>query len=532
MTLVLLLLVNHASSSNSQTVKGPWVPDRGDGTYKNPVLFADYSDPDVIRVGDDFYLTASSFNCIPGLPILHSRDLVNWTIIGHALQRQPPGEIFARPQHGNGVWAPSIRFHDNYFYIYYGDPDFGIYMVKARDPAGPWSDPLLVRPAKGWIDPCPFWDDDGQAYLVHAWANSRSGIKSILTINRMSPDGTRLLDEGTMVFDGRVHHPTIEGPKLYKRNGYYYIFAPAGGVPTGWQTVLRSRNILGPYDDKIVMDRGQTEINGPHQGGWIELKSGESWFLHFQDRGAAGRVVHLEPVIWKNDWPVIGVDADGDGKGEPVANYRKPNIGRDYPIAVPQTNDEFKDRSPGLQWQWHANRREDWYSLVARSGWLRLFATSERPHENLWAASNLLLQKLPAPAFTITTRVDASQLREGERAGLLMMGRDYSYIAARRSSGKLQIVRMTCRDAAKLTAETEQASTAATTETLFLRVTVRNEALSRFSFSFDGKEFQELGDEFVAREGVWIGAKVGLFAVGANAATSRGFVDWEWFRVE
>jgi beta-xylosidase len=303
-----------------------------EGTYTNPIIDADYSDPDVIRVGDDFYLTASSFNCIPGLPILHSKDLVNWKIIGHALQEQPPRDVFARPQHGNGVWAPSIRFHNNHFYIFYGDPDFGIYMVKARNAAGPWSRPLLIRRARGWIDPAPFWDDDGNAYLVHAWANSRSGIKSILTINRMSPDGTKLLDDGKTVFDGRVNHPTIEGPKLYKRNGYYYIFAPAGGVATGWQTVLRSKNIYGPYEDRIVMDRGQTEINGPHQGGWVELRSGESWFVHFQDRGAYGRVVHLQPVKRADDWPVIGVDVDGDGKGEPVAEHRKPNIGREYNI--------------------------------------------------------------------------------------------------------------------------------------------------------------------------------------------------------
>lgn len=213
-----------------------------DGAYTNPIIDADYSDPDVIRVGDDFYLTASSFNCVPGLPILHSRDLVNWKIIGHALQQQPPYDVFARPQHGNGVWAPAIRFHKGEFYIFYGDPDFGIYMVKARKAAGPWSQPLLIRPAKGWIDPAPFWDDDGNAYLVHAWANSRSGIKSILTINRLSPDGTKLLDDGQMIFDGRVNHPTIEGPKLYKRNGYYYIFAPAGGVSTGSHLIRVNSN--------------------------------------------------------------------------------------------------------------------------------------------------------------------------------------------------------------------------------------------------------------------------------------------------
>lgn len=533
-TLLLSLLVNAASSANSQARKsGVWVADQGDGTYKNPILYADYSDPDVIRVGDDFYLTASSFNCVPGLPILHSKDLVNWTIIGHALQRQPPEEFFARPQHGNGVWAPSIRFHNNYFYIYYGDPDFGIYMVKAKNPRGPWSAPLLVKAAKGWIDTCPFWDDDGQAYLVHAWANSRSGIKSILTINRMSADGMRLLDEGKTVFDGRAHHPTIEGPKLYKRNGYYYIFAPAGGVATGWQTVLRSREIFGPYEDKIVMDRGKTEINGPHQGGWVELKSGESWFLHFQDRGPIGRVVYLQPMTWKNDWPVIGVDADGDGKGEPVLSYRKPNIRNIYPVLLPQTSDEFDKKVLGLQWQWHANPKGDWSSLVARPGYLRMFAVPlSRSEMNLWQVPNLLLQKVAAPNFTATTHVVTSQLHDGERAGLVMMGRDYAYIAVLKSSDGLRIVRATLRDAEKQSSENEEGVTRRAIASVYLRLAVENESITRFSYSTDGIKFEQLGGEFTARQGMWIGAKFGLFAVAATNSSSRGYVDWDWIRVE
>jgi beta-xylosidase len=488
------------------------------GTYTNPIIDADYSDPDVIRVGDDFYLTASSFNCIPGLPILHSRDLVNWKIIGHALQEQRPLDEFDRPQHGNGVWAPAIRYHNNEFYIFYGDPDFGIYMVKARNAAGPWSKPLLVRKARGWIDPAPFWDDDGNAYLIHAWANSRSGIKSILTVNRMSADGTMLLDEGKMVFDGRVHHPTIEGPKLYKRNGYYYIFAPAGGVATGWQTVLRSKNIYGPYEDRIVMDRGDTKINGPHQGGWVELRSGESWFVHFQDRGAYGRVVHLQPMEWKNDWPVIGVDADGDGKGEPVAGHRKPNVGREYPEQAPQTSDDFTSNKLGLQWQWHANPVANWMQLS--QGRLRLHAVPQ-DSANLWTAPNLLLQKFPARKFTVTTLVDGSRLREGEPGGLLIMGRDYSYIAIDGS----RLVRMTSIDAAKGLPETEHGSVPLKTKSVFLRVSV-DEGICVFSYSTNGKKFERLGDVFAAKPGVWIGAKVGVFSVGPG----QGYADFNWFR--
>ncbi len=256
-----MLAASAAQSQPGDKVSRVWVADNGDGTYRNPVLHADYSDPDVIRVGNDYYMTASSFNCVPGLPILHSRDLVNWKLIGHALHRLVPEEEFSMPQHGKGVWAPSIRFHNNEFYIYFPDPDHGIYLTKASNPAGPWSEPLLVAGGKGLIDPSPLWDDDGQAYLVYAFAGSRAGIKSVLMVDRMEPDGTRLYGQPVMVFDGSRDHPTVEGPKFYKRNGWYYIFAPAGGVTNGWQLVLRSRDVFGPYEAKTVMAQG----NFPHQ---------------------------------------------------------------------------------------------------------------------------------------------------------------------------------------------------------------------------------------------------------------------------
>jgi beta-xylosidase len=495
----------------------------------------------VIRVGDDFYLTASSFNAIPGLPILHSKDLVNWRIIGHALPQQTPADVFARPQHGNGVWAPAIRFHNGEFYIFYGDPDFGIYMLKARNAAGPWSKPVLVKAAKGWIDPAPFWDEDGNAYLVHAWANSRSGIKSILTINRLSADGTRLLDEGRMVFDGRAHHPTIEGPKLYKRNGYYYIFAPAGGVKSGWQTALRSKNIYGPYEDRVVMDQGGTKVNGPHQGAWVELQSGESWFVHFQDHGAFGRIVHLQPLRWIDDWPVIGNDADGDGKGEPVASYRKPNVGGVSPSqSTAQTSDEFNEGKLGLQWQWHANPLDSWFSFAERRGQLSLTAMPmPADGKNLWAVPNLLLQKLPAQNFTVTTLVDASHLRAGERSGLLMMGRDYSYIAVVKNQNGIRVVHAVCHDALNGTAETESTVLNVKSRTAFLRVNCVSslgDVICNFSYSVDGQRFRWMNDIFVAQPGMWIGAKVGLFALGSagagqrGQATTPGHADYDWFR--
>ncbi|HJZ82908.1 MAG TPA: glycoside hydrolase 43 family protein [Pyrinomonadaceae bacterium] len=510
-----------------------WVADNGDGTYRNPILHADYSDPDVIRVGDDFYLVASSFNAAPGLPILHSRDLVNWSIIGHALPRQPPLDVFSRPQHGNGVWAPAIRYHNGEFYIFYPDPDYGIYLVKAKDPTGPWSEPLLIKAAKGWIDPCPFWDDDGKAYLVSAFARSRSGIKSLLVVSRLSEDGTKMVDEGALVFDGHEHDPTVEGPKLYKRNGYYYIFAPAGGVEGGWQLVLRSKNIYGPYERRVVLAQGKTSINGPHQGAWIDTPSGESWFIHFQDKGAYGRVVHLQPMKWIKDWPLIGNNPDGNGVGEPVLRFQKPGVSRAIQIETPADSDEFDSDRLGLQWQWQANPQPNWAFPSAAYGRLRLFSVPLPPGaKNLWDAPNLLLQKFPAPSFTVTTKVTFSALNEGERTGLIVMGMDYAYVSLQKKQGGLYVSQAFCRNADKGTPEEAPGEVRADNSSLWLRVIIQENAVCNFSFSNDGKSFTAIGQAFKARQGRWIGAKVGIFAVGSAPAPEMGYADFDWFRLD
>lgn len=516
----------------------PWNPDLGDGRYVNPVLFADYSDPDVIRVGDDFYLTSSSFNAVPGLPILHSRDLVSWTIAGHALERLPAPRFDAvRP--GEGVWAPSLRYHDGWYWIFFGDPDAGIFRTRARNPLGPWEPIQLVAEARGWIDPCPFWDDDGQAYLVHAFARSRAGIAHQLTIHRMDADGTRLLDAGQIAFDGHdLKAPFIEGPKLLKRDGTYYILAPAGGVPDGWQLALRSPSPLGPYQAKRVLERGATPINGPHQGGLVELASGESWFLHFQDRGPYGRVVHLQPVTWSDGWPLMGVDQDADGVGEPVSEHAKPDVGgaeRAAPPSVPATSDEFESGTLGLQWQWPANPRDEWYSLIARRGWLRLFAQDvPTGTRNLWTVPNLLLQKLPAPFFAAIADIDASGLAAGERVALVMMGEAHSYVAIERAAdGGLRLVKASCPNASAGGHENVEAEAASPTARVRLSVEVDAYARCRFGVVSAGGAFTELGEPFDAIPGRWIGAKVGLVALrSGGGAGPSGFADVAWFRVE
>lgn len=505
-----------------------WSPNVDAATYRNPIIFADYSDPDVVRVGDDFYMTSSSFTSFPGLPILQSRDLVNWRIVSHALPSFPD-TAFDHPQHGNGVWAPSIRYHDNQYYIYWGDPDRGVYTVRARDPRGPWDAPVLVKQARGWIDPSPLWDDDGNAYLVHAFANSRAGIKSVIHIAPLSADGLRVVGDDRLVFDGHTNHPTIEGPKFYKRDGYYYIFAPAGGVATGWQTVLRSRNVYGPYEDRIVLAQGSTDVNGPHQGAWVDTPGGEHWFVHFQDRGAYGRIVHLEPLQWRDGWPVIGADPDGDGTGNPVSVYRRPAVRSRSTSTAPQTSDAFDSTALGLQWQWQANPRGNWYSLSARPGWLRLEAVAmPTGAANLWPVSSLLLQKVPAPAFTASTQLSFDALQPGERAGLIVMGLDYAYLAVRRTASGVELAQMRTRDADRGSTE-EGISVPLDGTIVHLRVTVSADAICGFSWSRDGKHYTPVGAPFTAREGKWIGAKVGLFAVGAGAGGPVGHADFDAF---
>lgn len=530
--------------ASAQEISRTWVADKGNGTYQNPVLYADYSDPDVCAAGDDFYMTASSFNCIPGLPILHSRDLVNWSLVNYALPVQEPKEFFDKAQHGKGVWAPAIRFHKGEFYIYWGDPDYGIYMIKTRDPKGSWSKPVLVKAGKGMIDPTPLWDEDGKVYLIHAYAGSRSGVNSILVICELNAEGTEVISDPVMVFDGNDgKNHTVEGPKLYKRNGYYYIFAPAGGVATGWQLVLRSRNIYGPYESKIVMAQGKTTINGPHQGGWVDTNTGESWFVHFQDQGAYGRVIHLNPMKWVNEWPVIGVDKDKDGCGEPVTTYKKPNVGKMYPITTPPESDEFDTRHLGLQWQWHANK-QDTYGFTTDLGYIRLYAGSlSKEFVNFWEVPNLLLQKFPAEEFTATTKLTFTAKQDGEQAGMIVMGWDYSYLSVRKAGDKFILQQVVCKDAEQQHPEQVKELASFPVEylkmpgvadnewkTVYLRVKVAKGAVCTFAYSLDGKKYTAAGEPFTARQGKWIGAKVGLFCVTPNDG-NRGWADVDWFRV-
>lgn len=556
-------------------------------SYANPIIYADYSDPDICRVGNDYYMTSSSFNHFPGLQILHSTDLVNWKLIGAALtdypgpgwdESHPSGEEAQEwrtvPQHGCGVWAPAIRYHDGEFYIYCGDPDRGIFMVKTDDPRGRWEDPVWLVKAKGYIDPCPLWDSQGRAWLTHGCAGSRAGLKSVLFIAPMSEDGSRLLDSSRIIYDGHRTQPTIEGTKFYEREGFYYIFSPAGGVKTGWQTVLRASDPYGPYEEKVVMAQGDSPVNGPHQGGWVETQNGEYWFVHFQDLDAYGRVVHLQPMAWRDGWPVIGEDEDGDGTGTPVTVYRKPDLPSSG-VFHPLESDEFETASLGLQWQWPSVPSPYWSYADAEDGSLKLYSVRQSADwRNLWDTPNLLMQKFPAADFTVTAKVRFTpnpQLKQrSEYCGLVVMGESYATLRLADSPDGVVLQLVECTDADKGNEERvvfekrlqsvplpEPFSNVYMSKTVppvaplpyeecsvCFRADVRSvpregdvpAAECTFSYSMDGRIWHEVkpdGAEYVleVRPGRWIGAKVGLYCNRHHSKNDSGWMAADWFRV-
>lgn len=531
-----------------------WLADQGDGTYRNPVLFCDYSDPDAIRVGDTYYLTASSFNYVPGLPILTSKDLVNWTLANYALPNIPEAR-YATPRHAQGVWAPSIRHHEGRFYIYYGMPDEGIYMISAEDALGKWDDPVCVLPGKGLIDPCPFWDDDGRAWVIHGYAKSRIGFKSFLGIFPMSWDGRRATGEDHLLFDGRAAHPTMEGPKVHKVGEDYFIFAPAGGVVTGWQVALRSKCITGPYTDRVVLKQGGTSVNGPHQGAWVDTPEGEHWFLHFQSRGLYGRVVHMQPMTWGDDgWPRIGVEdehpvppesiacgedaahasvaANSADCGVPTLHHKKPKAPA-CPRTFEQTSDDFTGPL-GMQWQFMGNWRSDFYDVGGGKLTLHARAIPE-PDGTLWPCPQVITQKVAGPAFAAETAVDVRALGAGCRAGFVLLGGQYGGVAIERGEDG-DVLRFIVSDGSgKGERVTQEIALGKGAGKIGLRVALtpvaQNAATAQFYWKKDGGAFEPVGEPFSPARHMWVGARLALFAVPGVENKDGGSAAFDAFAV-
>ncbi|MDE7452861.1 MAG: glycoside hydrolase 43 family protein [Clostridia bacterium] len=484
--------------------------------YENPVICSDYSDPDVIRVGSDFFMVSSSFNFVPGVPVLHSKNLVEWRLINYVID-QIPFEGYDKVLHGSGAWAPSIRCHMGKFYCLIPFPDEGIFVSTADNPYGKWSPLRLLIKVKGAIDPCPIWTENG-CYIVCAFAKSRAGFNSKLALFEADEELYSADENYTVIYSGENLAPTIEGPKIYKHGKYFHILAPCGGVKNGWQVDLRSENIYGPYETKVVLMQGDTDINGPHQGALIDLDDeGNRWaFMHFQDKGAYGRVVHLQPASWRNGWAVLGA-GEGIIAGTPAADGEYPaDIKTDYKL---DPNDDFKNNLSPL-WQNPANPQEGWYDL---KGGLRLFCV---PHEgSLGNAPQLFLQKVPYLNFSVKTKCRLNLLNDGDEAGFILFGRQYGYVCVVRRGGQnyLEIRKGSIDGKDETIARSQPYDDEYITFSLSAKYEEHDKLTYRFSAG--GSAFTH---KFYAEGGVWTGARMGVYARSENGG---GYATFKHFKV-
>ena len=479
--------------------------DTGDGRYINPILVADYSDPDAIRVGKKYYMVASDFHFM-GMQVLESEDLVNWKLISQIYNRFDQPGWDTMDHYGRGSWAPSIREHNGRFYVYFCTPDEGLFMSSANDPAGPWEPLHCVKFTAGWEDPCPFWDEDGTAYLGH----SRVGAGPII-VHKMTEDGKGLLDDGVTVYEG----PVAEGTKFHKINGYYYLSIPEGGVQTGWQTILRSKDIYGPYESKRVLETGSTFINGPHQGAIVDTPYGEWWFLHVQHRDPLGRIVHLQPMHWKDGWPVIGEDYDGNGVGEPVDGWTKPKTKKKVDPFLPASSDDFNGSELGLQWQFNHNPVDGAWSLTKRPGFLSIDALQADSFET---ARNTLSQKLMGYMGLYTTCLDCSSLADGQFAGMAIMGRENLCCGVMvTEEGKFLYLKD--EDGINTIAPLDS-------DKVWIRLNFdSNVNIFTFIYSTDGKEYLPTRKLLMARFGHWKGARPALFSYNTKTSAGTAYFD-------
>ncbi len=488
--------------------------------YSNPVLQADYSDPDVIRVGEDFFMVASSFNHVPGVPVLHSKNLVEWRLVNYVLN-EIPFEGYDKVRHGNGAWAPSIRFHDGKYYCLIPFPDEGIFVSETDDPFGEWSPLRPLLEGKGYEDPCPVWAD-GKCYVVFAFAKSRAGFNSELAVFETDEQLVSCAHSYKKIYDGHDISPNIEGPKFLKKGRYFYILAPAGGVSTGWQVALRSEKIYGPYETKIILTQGDSLVNGPHQGALVDIDdSKEKWaFLHFQDMNAYGRAVHLQPVKWVNDWPLCGEVTDDNLAGHPVSDGEYPvDIRTDFNI---EPSDGFDGEGLSLVWQVPATPKAEWFDM--KKG-LKLNCVSY-DYNSIGNMPQLIMQKVPYLNFSIKTKCRLNLSEDGDETGFVVFGRTYAYICVVRRGGQnfLEIRKGAIDgDADETLCQSQPYDDNFVTFQMSARYEDKNKLTYRFTFG--GSAFTH---KFYADKGVWTGAKIGIYA--RSRKDSPGSATFKYFK--
>lgn len=485
--------------------------DNGDGTFTNPVIQGDFPDPDVIRVGDTYYMVSTTMFIFPGVTILKSHDLVNWEYCSNAVPRFDFDKAYnmeGGTRYGHGQWATSMKYHNGKFHLLFITLNEGGFTCTATKAEGPWE---IKKLPKGFYDPGLFYDDDGKIYVAQGYNNI-----SLTEVDESLTPKTK----DSLIYKGNIRKG-LEGTHVYKINGYYYLYSTYGGAD-GIQVALRSKNIYGPYEQKVVLRDTTHTINfGMHQGALIQTQTGEWWTILFVDRGPLGRVPSLQPVTWVDGWPIVGVN------GHAVIKYKKPNVGKTYPIKELPTSDEFDSATLGMQWGWNHNPDPDKWSLTTRHGYLRLITSGLAT--NLTLARNTLTQR-PLIKYALdqptkgTAKLDVSHMKDGDEAGLAVFQMPYAYIAIRRSKDSRSIVMVNNGKTID--------SAAIHTTTIYLRTTASNATKKAFfEYSFDGENFKQLGDTLMMQFNlkIFTGNKFCLFNYATKA--EGGYVDFDYLRL-
>jgi beta-xylosidase len=503
----LLALVMVVSFAHAQKNTG----NSDTGTYTNPLIAADFPDPDVIFVNDTYYMVSTTMFIFPGVTILKSKDLVNWEYCSNAVPRfdfSPCYSLDNCHRYSHGQWATSLKYNNGKFHLLFITLDEGGFLCTSSNAEGPWE---IKKLPKGFYDPGLFFDEDGKIYVAHGYSNIR--------ITEVDQD-LAPVSRDSLVFSGTIRKG-LEGAHVYKIGGYYYLYCTYGGLD-GIQVALRSRNIYGPYEQRVVIQDTTQGINfGIHQGALIQTQVGEWWTILFVDSGPFGRFPSLQPVTWVDDWPMVGVN------GKAVVTYKKPNVGKIFPKTTLPTSDEFNDQKLGMQWGWNHNPDSTKWSLAQWPGYLRL--TTAKVTSNLREARNTLTQRIVAnrnqdiPTNAVT-KMDFIKMKDGDIAGLAVFQDPYAYIAVQKQNGVRMLVMVNNGRTVAMVPLSGEA--------VYLRATASNSTKkATFQYSLDNKTFKQLGDELTMNFNlkIFTGNKFCLF----NYATQEagGYVDFDWFRV-
>ena len=498
---------------------GAWTNwgDQGDGTYRNPVLPSDYSDTDCIRVGADYYAVSSTFQFSPGFVVLQSKDLVNWSIIGHVVSdigviSPDLKSTGMMNRYGKGIWAGAIRYHDNKFWVYFCTPDEGYFMSTATNPVGPW-EPLhkMASFSGGWDDCCPFWDDDGQGYFVGT--NFKDGYK--IHLWKLTPDGRDIVPESDQV----IHQSKgSEANKLYKINGiYYHFYSESHGSEGRVMMMERSKNIFGPYTESKQLSYAEKQFHEPNQGGLVQTEKGDWYFLTHHGHGDwEGRCMSLLPVTWIDGWPIIG-QPDDKGIGHFVWSGRMPVSGT--PVVTPQSSDDFSSTNLSPQWEWNYQPRAEMWSLTERPGWMRLKAFRPLKVNDLMKAGNTLTQRCFRTAKNeVIVKLDLSGMADGEKAGLCHFAGAHSAIGVVQE-GTVRTLEFRINGKC-------MSGPVITENTLWLKSSWGMDGNSHYAYSTDGRTFTDFGEPWALTWGNYRGDRIGIY--NFNDKAEAGFVDVDY----